>query len=563
MLYLNNCNYCETSSGLNDYRHIYPEKSQLLLNEGSSSKMSILPFEGLVNEGIKEVLSELFGLNIRVTVQREGRTTPISVSVNSLAKKCGIVTYKEKHFLKIALKCSESADKTFQQIMQAKQENILEKMASNPQLLDNPEFLVSEESFERSMAACRQGVFISKEHIFGGEGKVLTSLDGTNKVALKVLNTIGTGGYNRVKLAWNISERKFVAIRTALTQGISGAYEKDLERSIRDTNKAISFYKHLKKIALLEELELLEDPGSLFKEDSEESKLETSPRKFRNIAKERVVLRELAADGDLSKNQYLYKKRPKNLVLPLLKQLVLCVRGGVGMGDVKPRNINIHRNVQEEFIPKFSDIDGGICVDLSTKSLSQSWMLLKQKLEGSKYYLETVISNAINNKAMLFSGNKILQNVYRNFKQECENVVKFSTTVGFTFGGSGGSREAFFEESRDSLFNVLSQEIDGDCKPAIKKCVQGIVSRVQNIDIKATGLAIVMTLLNKEKAFIVNKPSQELIRELKKKQRNLSLKKRLSDSSIELIIGMLAGKVASDEVGMLRVQRVIEEMSGF
>jgi hypothetical protein len=217
------------------------------------------------------VIKEHLGLNVRVKVLDKEQLFSASINIDKLAKKYGIATKNGKKFLKNILRCSRFSLDVFLQIKKAQEENILEKMVNHSTLLGNPEYLLEEDSFNRSKAACRQGVDINNDTIFGGREKLLLTLDKTREIAIKVLNSIGEGSYSSVNLAWIPESKQFVAIKTTKNELTENSYSLS-ERSskmIEDTNRLSEFYDHLKKNTTSKELDLIEKPDLLVKEEGQ------------------------------------------------------------------------------------------------------------------------------------------------------------------------------------------------------------------------------------------------------------------------------------------------------
>ncbi|MBT7896378.1 MAG: hypothetical protein HN564_05220 [Flavobacteriales bacterium] len=492
---------------------------------------------------------EFVGVNKRVNVQLDGKICPVSINISKVAKRNGIKIQGNESFVKEILSFSKSADKTFDQIIRAEKKNVLKKMAKDPFLLRYPTILGEEETFDKAESAHSQGVEFNRSLIVGGNYRFVQNLDGstnkTSSIALRIIRELGHGGFNRVELAWDSSTRKFVAVRTGIKQKLP-----DQQKFVSNTRKSRAFYEQLKKNASEEELELVEKPDVLVRDMSGET-----------ISS----LRELAVDGNLYDNQMLFADKPKKLVFPLLKQLSLYVRSGIGMGDVKLDNINIHRNAEGERIPKYSDIDGGICSEHSSEELLQAWESLSKSVEGSEYDLNEIIANAVTQHNVNFGKNKSLQKSYDSFKLKSKKVAYFSTTPDYTFGGSVDAAKTFFFKNQRSLIMAFTQESPKGHKDAVRECIKGITSRAQNIDIKATGICFVMGLLGNNAlpryslGSIGSNPDMEnkVKRSLTGLQALRPSEDKLSETHIQLIIDMACGRVSSDSADMARIQKAV------
>jgi hypothetical protein len=471
--------------------------------------------------GILKRLIASFKAKIPAQIKDKEATPPALINIIKLAKSFGISPYTENESLR--------------------------KMATSPKLLSTPEYLAEKESFERSMAACLQGVCIDDTTIFRGEEKVLTSIDGTNKVAVKILGLLGQGRYNKVNLAWNISERKFIAIRSEINE--KNGYRQEF---IDSANKVRSFYEQLKSKVTAQELELIENTDSLVKE-------ETGDLVF--------TLRDLAVHGDLTHNEDTFKKAPKELISPLLQQLILYIKSNIAMGDVKPSNINIHKGAQGKITPKYSDIDGGLCAELSTQKLLQSWSILKKEVEGTDYDLDSILKAAAYGCKKSFPNNECLLEAYSNFKKECKSLTNFSRTLKYTFNKSESKWKKFSLENQKLIIEAfLSTETN--TPKAAKECTLKIVQRVQQLDIKATGIVIIMNLLGEEsfeKYKLGNIPQHQdvisqLRSDLKHQQNRLSRKDRLSKATIQFIIDMTFGRISSSEEDITAIQKALSKI---
>jgi hypothetical protein len=513
--------YYEGQLATANYPPVSQENKAFPLNNSHITTAINKIFNSSQEPGILTRLITSFRTKSPVQTKGKETTPPALINIIKLAKSFGISPYTENEPLR--------------------------KMAASPKLLSHLEYLAEKESFERSMAACLQEVCIDDTTIFGGEEKVLTSIDGTNKVAVKILGLLGQGRYNKVNLAWNISERKFIAIRSEINEKNSNRQE-----FIDSANKVRSFYEQVKSKITAQELELIENTDSLVKE-------ETGDRVF--------SLRELASHGDLTHNEDTFKKAPKELISLLLQQLILYIKSNIAMGDVKPSNINIHKDTQGKITPKYSDIDGGLCADLSTQKLLQAWSILKKEVEGTDYDLDSILKDAAYGCKKSFPNNECLLEAYSNFKKECESLTNFSRTLKYTFNKSESKWKEFSLKNQKLIIEAFSST-ETNTPKTVEKYVLTIVQRVQQLDIKATGIVIIMNLLGEEsfeKYKLGNIPQHQdvisqLRSDLKHQQNRLSRKDRLSKATIQFIIDMTFGRISSSEEDIEKMKKNLSKI---
>jgi hypothetical protein len=198
------------------------------------------------------------------------------------------------------------------------------------------------------------------------------------------------------------------------------------------------------------------------------------------------------------------------------------------MGDVKPQNVNIYRNAQGNLVPKYSDIGGGICLDISSRYLFQSWIKLIKEIRKTSYNLESIVENATENVPLEFKGKIALQKAYNNLKNECKRLVDFDTTPLYTFDNCSSRTISFIEKIKDKLSKALLQTKEGGPDYYITRCVSLIVDDIQKLDIKTTGTILVMNLLG--------------------------------NSIIDDEIFKSAGEVSSNEDGLAKVRSIIESI---
>jgi hypothetical protein len=451
-------------------------------------------------------------------------------------------------------------------------------------------------------------------------------------ISVKILGTIAAGSANVVQLGWLEANRdyglagQFVTFRACKSEmkTFSGKIlaEKDggfltnksvnerkqteklvkeedaknLATTLKINKRMIFFYDQLKNNSEGDELELIEKPDVLVKIESKDHLL---------------AMRELAVDGDLfcvntsnkMKNVDEFNKIPRSLVIPLFKQLLVYKKSGIAMGDVKPGNINIHRDVKGNLVPKYSDIDGGICSKYSTDLLFDLWVSLKESLGDSYVSSGFLIDHIINNRdeydPFFEEEEGVAKKTFIEFREEFLNVIILATTLKYTFANQEDLylsfmednafilRAAFTKSERKLTQNMLlrddsvqnfedlpKQDLFKGCKAGIEEGVQVIVDSVQKLDIKATAMSLVRTFLGKniikkyELFYLaefgrdgsLNDYSFDLSEALKDKQESLPEEKRLSADCVDLIVDMLAGEFTLDELGMVKMQSVIEMM---
>jgi hypothetical protein len=471
----------------------------------------------------------------------------------------------------------------------AHREKVLSEMVNTHEFVSNRNFFSGIAPFERSMSLFRQGLTLKSNMLWSSEKSFLTTLDGENTFEFEVLSQLGKGGCNKVHLVWSESARRYLAMRE------STSFADEPEVVIRNTNRGIFSYNVLKKNSTEEELKLVEYPDVLLKDNSDKI----------------FMLRELAVHGDLFKKGHLFKDNPRDLLRPLLQQLELYIRNGIAMGDVKPANINIHDD-QGKPIPKFSDLEEGLCTEFSTQEMIRSWKALRGELKEKAYSeeeIKRVLYTAIVEKIDFYFGEDVsTQKIYDDFLTNCVEIAAFPTTIKFSFGNSKSYLDVFSKNVENELLETLFSLKEGDCEQAIEKCIQRIVKYSQNADVRATGMTLIVNLLGMSiyskynwQLFFENtarslsyirdyiespaltatnsfndsfsslrKESKsteiavefqcKLIKDLKDTQMNLPESKRLSHKCIEFIVAMAIGETSSDDDGIGQIQDMIEEL---
>jgi hypothetical protein len=538
------------------------------------------------SEGVKE----FFGKNVKIKMECKGETLSVSVNVNKLARKYGIATLSGRKLVKNVLKYSECAEKTFQRMEQG---SLLKKVANNPEILNGSgvlDALDGDESFERLIAAYDQGIKIDACVLKGGNLRTLTNAaNNINTVSLKTLKILGKGSRNRVDLAWippssNSLGGRFVALRMTVRGDV-----REQTTFKQYTNKGRAIYEQLEVNLSKQELDLVEGADELFVDN---------PGKEGEQA---YAVRALATDGDLSlsENQDMFRSKPKTLVGPLLKQLLLYKKSGIGMGDVKPANINIHRNAEGRVIPKFSDVDGGMSVKSSSKSLFNAREALKN--ETAKAGLDFVFVLCVFNNGMDINRpdtefkrqysewnpesqkvyddlkrtfndkNSDFKEVYNDLKREFSDAISLMSTDKYTFGATSIDSGEFGAITREDILYSLNEDREVFSESKVEKSVSRVVNRIQKLDIKSTGVTFVESLLGAKsyKKYGVDRLLQEkgspgdekeLLKALNEQQKSLPEEDRLPEGSTQLIVDMVCSKVSSDEPGSARIQEIIEKI---
>jgi hypothetical protein len=478
---------------------------------------------------------ELLGLNVTTQMASSGNTVRVSVNVNSLAKNLGLTSFNERRFLKKILQQSGSVQKTIQLITLANRKGLTKYGLEGK----------GKETASRLIAAENQGLEVTSENLSPQEEIRNLSLKNSStgkshKVAMQIIKKMGSGGFNQVDLAWNPKERKFYAVRSP-----KEINPKNSMRFRRDTTTNTAMYEVLKKYGNEQEMQLIETPDLL---DEDEA----------------VSVRELAG-GDLRDNLTAFQKTPKSLVGPLLRQLTFFIKSGIGMGDVKPANINLYKNDKGELVPKFSDIDGGVCLEIATENLSSSWQaLLNDHLKGkSQEEIKEFLLECGRGNFFPVSDSKELSNEKgEKFREAFLNVTKLSTTSSMVLRGEN-LRDAFLHTNA----NIIARSLLSSARPMGKLAEVGegvkmVVQRIQYLDAACAAISIVRALLGNVDAVklddhirnILDKDSNssqgsfdEIKVTLNSFDKKLSKEDRIGSEGINVLMDMLKGKVDLDK----------------
>jgi hypothetical protein len=386
------------------------------------------------------------------------------------------------------LRNPERAEKLLKLAEEAEGHNLLKVLSSDiSYFTDRGELDVNIEDIELNdlvemlQSANKQGLNLSGRACLLGSKSEFT-YEGTEKTqtaSIRTIKILGAGTSNTVYLGWEKLKDKFIAIRKGVSESASGGKVVLSESKFRkNTEKTKLVYEQL--IAHNESnRDLLETPDALAWEGND-----------------LTSIRELAQGKDLEKSRKVFSKTPKKLINPLFKELRMFQRAGIGMGDVKPANINVYRNEQGEAVPKFSDLDGSVSVEESTKAITQALASVKDKLQGkSDKELRTIIKYVAHRGAN--SGERgELKDAYNNLRDVCRDLVSISVSPGYTFGSMDKAR-AFMFEILDELADGISSVQGDNDEEGVRSCVEKVVQKIQLLDIKATSVSCIETILGK------------------------------------------------------------------
>jgi hypothetical protein len=479
-------------------------------------------------------------------------TVHLSMNVNSLAKKSGLTSFNERRFLKNSLISSNFANNCFKRMA---------LKSSHSELLQSTTKDIKEgEALDRLENAVDQGLHVD-ERLFSTKNIYVcshtdSSTKKINKLSINVIKRLGKGAANSVHLGWDKQNKKFIALRKS-----HGFQDLNFKETVE---KSRVFYQQLQGQGK-EDMELIEKPA-LFVED-----IESDEDYF--VSASAVSSMIDLATGSLDQKKDSFCQNPKQLVNPLLRGLRKFIRAGIGMGDVKEENINIHKTPEGKLIPKFSDLDESLSIKLHTNKLTGAYKLARESIPDQKrfnYLAKAAINGESNTHSLNITPEEI--KAYNNLRELGSVLTEVSTTNDNTLGYDE-NRKQFIKESRESLYNALEQSTEKNYEDTLGVCVENLVSRLQQLDIKGTATSIIGTILNLSKddekirpslvRILANSNSEDkafITNALNDSQKLLSKEDRLPEGSVELLVDMLSGQVLPNEEGLARMDALINKM---
>jgi hypothetical protein len=294
-------------------------------------------------------------------------------------------------------------------------------------------------------------------------------------MAVKFIKVLGKGTSNTVHLAWDIKSKKFIAIRKG-----NAEVKTKVGDTAQKTEKVASIFRQLIECSG-QDRDLLEQ-ADILAEDEKSS----SP----------VTIRELAVEGDLTKASGLFARKPKQLLGYLLKQIKISKKAKIGIGDLKPDNVNVYRNSKGEAIPKFSDLEGSVSAQDSSKSISKALTSIKRKVSSGED-LTKIIKGAINVKYRnegdvdkLLEDHGVTLESFKELKQAFHEVLRVQVSPGYTFGNED-NHSAFNQELESHLIKNIENFTQPNHEGAVTNFVEWAVDRIQQIDAKAMSVTFI------------------------------------------------------------------------
>jgi hypothetical protein len=500
-------------------------------------------------------LKEFLGLNVRVQMQCGEKTVHLSMNVNSLAKNSGLTSFNERRFLKKILISSKFANNCFKRMA---------LKSSHAELLQSTTKDIKEgEALDRLEAATDQNVCIDESLLSTKNVYVCSHTDPStkkiHKLSINIIKRIGCGAANNVYLGWDKQNKKFVAIRKS--------HRNQPQETEKNINNSREFYQQLQEQGE-EDMKLIEEPGLFVEENEVPEDYFTSDSGVSSIIN--------LAIGSLEKKKDSFYQKPKQLVDPLLRGLRKFIRAGIGMGDVKEENINIYKTPEGKLIPKFSDLDGSLSVKLHTNKLITVYKLAREAIPDQKRFNQ-LTKAAITEEVSTNSLNMTLKEkeAFQSLIEIGVTLTEVSTTDDRTLGYAK-DRKLFVENSRQILYEALKLSTEENYEETISTCVENLVSKTQDLDIKGTARSIIGTVLNLSKndeemektlTKILSNAKKEddedkilITNALNKNQERLPKEDRLPEGTIELLADMLSGQVSSNKEGLARINALIDQM---
>jgi hypothetical protein len=553
---------------------------------------------------VTQRIKRFFVLSVRAPIYYEKSLQLTDFDINKVAAEYNIKTLNGFLFLRNVLSSFSSPEEALSLVAKAEQASVLTSMVNDKVFLNSPEFLAGEENFNKSIAACRQGLKISSDLFSVGPLVVYEALNKEaqllSHIKIRFVRELGKGSENKVILVWTglnkfMVLRQHMANKEDLYPNITPASFSRVSKTssgliIPETKYVENVYEQLKEKLPLKDLELIEEPDCLLKREDGMV----------------FALRELAVRGDLNENRSLFILNPGLFLEHLLRPIVFLNEVGFAMRDVKAGNINVHQNTAKKPMAKYSDVGGGVSLDLAVDALTKTWTTFKEEMERAYpdrwEFIQSM--NEMLEEALITVDEfgprnyfpSSLDRAYKEFATECNSIYSFGTTAGYTIADRK-EQEGIGRGIQALLYQTFFQYEDNENSPDIKDCVQVIVNRMQVLDIRGAGMTMVRYLLGKgsyksynlkrllqikalnisecelmvsrnksegkQKETLDNKNlvssdcRAEICSYLKKKQRMSPIGGRLSDDSIALIVDMAAGQVSPNKEGMVRIQEVI------